>query len=127
MREFQERRRIKKFLHSRYAIAVLIVLCLLMAKGVWGVFDKYEKSKALSDRTKAELSNLETRQKFLVQSTEALATDQGKEREIRDRFGVVKEGEKMVVIVDNSPTSSIDGDGGPKSWWDIFVGFFTRD
>src|SRR6185295_11290276 len=99
MREFQDRRRMKRFLHSRYAIALLVFVCLILAKGVWGVYDKYEKSKELAQRTRQELVELEARPKSLSERSAAPATPEGKEREIRDRFGVVKEGEKMVVIV----------------------------
>lgn len=124
MREFQERRRIRRFLHSRYAIAVLLVLCALLARGVWSVYQKYERSKDLAQRTQAELSELEGRQKTLSQLNASLETEQGKEREIRDRFGVVKPGERMVVVVDDAAQDEGGQDGGSGGWWQSLLDWF---
>lgn len=117
MREFQERRRIRRFLHSRYAIAVLVILCLLILKGVWSVYGKYQRSQEISARTARELADLQARKKSLSEKTAALETEQGKEREIRTRFGVAKEGEKMIVIVDDEAKANDSSSSAPKGWW----------
>jgi cell division protein FtsB len=124
MREFQERRRMRRFLHSRYAIAVLLVLCALLARGVWSVYQKYERSKELAQRTQGELAELEARQKTLSQLNASLETEQGKEREIRDRFGVVKPGERMVVVVDDATRTDDGQSDGAGGWWQRFLGWF---
>lgn len=127
MREFQERRRFKRLLHSRYAIAVLVILCILLGRAVWDVYGKYERSKEIRDRTKAELAALDTRQKLLNQGIADLNTDLGKEKEVRDRFGVVKEGERMIILVNGASGSANVSPAPEKSWWDRLVSFFTRD
>ncbi len=124
MREFQERRRIKRFLHSRYAIIVLVVVCLLVARGVWSAYGKYEKSKEIADRARADLASLQTRQDSLSGEIDALATPEGKEREIRDRFGVVKPGEKMVVLVDDASATDQTAAASQSGWWERFMSFF---
>jgi cell division protein FtsB len=123
MREFQERRRMKKLLHSRYAIAVLAIISVLLAHAVYGVYGKYEKSKEIASRMQADLTSLEVREKSLTASMNALDTEEGKEREIRDRFGAVKPGEKMIVLVDDQ---AADKSVTPvqKSWWEKFIGIF---
>ncbi len=124
MREFQERRRFRKLLHSRYIIAGLIIICILLGRAVWNVYGKYEKSKMIADRTETELSNLKAREKSLNQEIIDLNTDSGKEREIRERFGVVKEGEKMIVLVDDTSGNKNPVQIPRESWWDKLVGFF---
>ncbi|MBX4209526.1 hypothetical protein KW799_02455 [Candidatus Parcubacteria bacterium] len=125
MREYQERRRLKRFLHSRYAIAALAVLCLLLTHAVWGAYQKYRKSGDISERIRSDVESLEARQASLSQSINALDTVEGREKEIRDRFGVVKDGERMVVLVDDSSTdrqsASAAGSGG---WWSKLIGIF---
>ena len=124
MREFQERRRVKKLLHSRYVIAVLVVVCLFLAHGVWDVYGKYEKSKEIADRVSANLSSLQAREGSLGQEIASLGTPEGKEKEIRDRFGVVKAGENVVVVEDDaSATGQTMGTWG-SGWWSRFLGFF---
>lgn len=124
MREFQERRRVKKLLHSRYAIAVLVVVLLLTARGVWGVYQKYEKSKDIAERMRTEASSLAARQDSLQASIAALGTSEGREKEIRDRFGVVKPGEKMVVLVDTASTDEPIVPAEPEGLWARFWGLF---
>ncbi|HEU5114497.1 MAG TPA: septum formation initiator family protein [Candidatus Paceibacterota bacterium] len=124
MREFQERRRIKRFLHSRYAIAVLAIVVLVLVRGVWNVYGKYEKSKEIADRMQSDLSSLQSRESSLSKQIDALSTPEGKEREIRDRFGVVKDGEKMVILVDDSTTSTQTAAAANTGFWSRFLGFF---
>lgn len=106
IQELHDRREAKRLLHSRYAIAILALIAIVIANAVWGVYRKYERSKGLEDRMKAEMEALEARQAVLVRSVEALKTDAGKEREIRDRFGAVREGEKLVVLVGDAVPSA---------------------
>ncbi len=124
MREFQERRRIKKFLHSRYAIAILAIVCLLLARSLWGIYVKYEKSKAIADRMRTDATTLQTRQDALQSSIDSLATQEGKEKEIRDRFGAVKDGEKMIVLVDDTATGDPSNLPEPEGWWSRILSFF---
>ncbi len=124
MREFQDRRRFRRFFHSRYAIGVLILVLVLAAQAVWGIYNKYQKSEELSQRMSANLSELQDRRQKLVSLNASLETEQGREREIRDRFGVVREGEQTVIIVENR-----SGDGGitplpERSVWQAFLDLF---
>ncbi len=117
MREFQERRRTKKLLHSRYAIVFLIFLIILLSRSVWSVYVKYKKSENLAEKSRTELNALKLREESLAQSIEDLATTEGREKEFRDRFGVVRPGEKLVILVDNphevKPSANVLND----SWW----------
>jgi len=121
MREFQERRRIKKFLHSRYAIAVLLIILVVMSRAVWGVYQKHQKSEEIVARAQSDLKVLKEREAMLGASIKALETEEGKEREIRDRFGVVREGERLIVLVDDSVKAKQEVVSDPKSWWERFL------
>jgi len=121
MREFQDRRRVKKLLHSRYALAVLVVIILVLSRAVWGIYLKYEKSQILVEKSEADLLVLQAREATLTKSINALDTEEGKEKELRDRFGVVKQGEKMIILVDDTspvkPSANVLND----SWWQRFL------
>lgn len=121
MREFQDRRKAKKFLHSRYAIAFLIIIAALVSRGVWGIYVKYEKSSALAEKSRMDLTVLQERQEALSKSISALNTEEGREKELRDRFGVVKPGEKMVILVDNVPVAKASVNAVNDSWWSKFL------
>lgn len=124
MREFQERQHVKKLLHSRYAIGFLVVIALLVGRGVWGVHQKYSKSMDISTRMRNEAAALQAREDALKASIGSLATPEGREKEIRDRFGVVKPGEKMVVLVDQAGGQAAQPAPEAPGFWSRFFGLF---
>ncbi|HVT75273.1 MAG TPA: septum formation initiator family protein [Candidatus Paceibacterota bacterium] len=124
MREFQERRRIKKLLHSRYAIAGLAIICLFLCRGVWNVYAKYEKSRDISVRMDSELASLQAREDSLKGQIDSLDTPEGREREIRDRFGVVKEGEKVVVLVNQASDTEQAAAVAQTGFWSWLTSLF---
>ena len=117
MREFQDRRRVRKLLHSRYAIVALVIIIFLLVQAVWGIYIKFEKSKVFAEKAQADLTTLQNREKTLAKSIESLSTEEGKEKELRDRFGVVKSGEKMIILVDDPVDVKPSANDLNDSWW----------
>ncbi len=101
MHDFQKKKRIRKILYSPLVMIVLAILLIILVRGVWGVYTKAQLSAQNLERERLELEKLALRQKSLASSIDYLKTDQGVENEIRTKFRAVKEGEKVVVIVDN--------------------------
>lgn len=124
MREYQERRRLKKLLHSRYAIAGLAILCLIVANSLWGVYAKYRKSQDIVARAATEAATLRAREVSLQQSIAEMGTAEGREREVRDRFGAVKDGERLIVLIDGAASRSPEFPPEEKGWWAKFLSFF---
>ena len=100
MKEFQRKRKIRKFLYSPSSFVILLVLVALMAKATWNVYVKEKDSQKNLDHAKEELAALESRKTMLSDKISRLKTPQGLEAEIRSQFQVVKPGEKMVVVVE---------------------------
>ena len=124
MKEFHERRRIRAFFHSRYAILALIVVALIITRGVWGVYGKYELSRSLAEKAQADYDGLKAREESLNRMNASLMTEAGKERELRDRFGMVREGEELIVLVEESRRAPVPVPEQKKSFWQRFFGFF---
>jgi cell division protein FtsB len=108
MHDFQKKKRIRKILYSPIVIVVLALIIIILVRGVWGVYMKANISMENLEKEKLELQKLSIRQENLASSIDYLKTDQGIENEIRTKFRAVKEGEKVVIIVDNqvTPTTS---------------------
>jgi cell division protein FtsB len=98
MREFERKRKTKKALYSRYVIALLFIVCILVVRGTYGAYGKYERARELHDVSMVKLADLEKRKAFLESELERFSLSDGKEREIRDRFGFVKEDEKLIIL-----------------------------
>jgi len=124
MREYEEKKKISRYLYSKPSLAVLIILIMLLTKATWNVYGKYkESSKSLALSTR-ELKDLENKENDLTIKVEALETNRGIEAEIRDKYPVTKEGEYMVVIVDNASGSKNQNIQSKESLWQKFLDLF---
>ena len=101
MLEFQEKRKLRRFLYSRLTLGVLVVIIGLVLKAVWGVYEKQKTTADNLNKIAGSFADLQARQKMLSAEVEKLNTTAGLETEIRDKFGLVKPGEQVITVVDN--------------------------
>lgn len=123
MREFQEKNRYKKYLYSKVTIGILIFMILIAARATWNVLAKEHQSAANALQAQSELNRLTDRQELLGTEINKLSTDDGIDEAIRQKFGVSKPGEEMIVIVekDQTPTTT---EATTTSWWGKVRGWF---
>ncbi|HZS42726.1 MAG TPA: septum formation initiator family protein [Candidatus Paceibacterota bacterium] len=127
MREFRERKKIKKRIYSKTVVIILAILLALLIEGTWKVFQKERESAANLWRVNNQLSELQARNTALSDDVAALQTDQGIESEIRSKYQVAKSGEQVIVIVDKDNTASSTPPGNfLVRWWDNFLSLFKR-
>jgi cell division protein FtsB len=108
MIEFQKKKKIRKVLYSPITLLILAIVFVVILRSLWGVYTKEKLSYENLIREKTELEKLYSREKALASSLEYLNTDIGVENEIRSKFRAVKDGEKVVVIVDNDISSTTE-------------------
>ncbi|HEY9585306.1 MAG TPA: septum formation initiator family protein [Candidatus Paceibacterota bacterium] len=104
MLDVRERTRLRRVLYAKPTIILFAFLVALMLHGVWGIYQKSQEAVAKRDKAVAELAGLATREKELREDIARLSTGDGLEAEIRDRFMVAKEGEKVMIIADPDAT-----------------------
>ncbi len=108
--EFQEKRRLKNILYSKLTLVLLLILTIILIKAVWGVHKKQDLTKDNLAKTATVYQGLQAREKMLSSEIERLKTESGTEEEIREKYGLVKPGEEVIVVVDDP-----DQDSGPTS------------
>ncbi|PIR45674.1 MAG: hypothetical protein COV09_00105 [Candidatus Vogelbacteria bacterium CG10_big_fil_rev_8_21_14_0_10_50_13] len=102
---------------GRRLLAVgIFILIVALARSVWLVQGKFIESRTARDEAAAAATALETRKIGLERKVERLDTVRGQEEEIRQKLPVAKEGEQVVVIIDESADND-DAPGETKSWW----------
>ena len=106
MLDIRERTRLRRFLYAKPTIIALVLVVVLLFRGVWGVYQKSAEAVAKRDKATAELADLAARKKELHEGIARLSTGEGVEAEIRDRFMVAKEGEKVMIIADPAANAS---------------------
>ena len=117
MLEFQEKRKIKRFFYSKVTLIFLIILIFLLLKMVWSVYEKQALTKDNLAKTAASFEGLQAREKMLSSSIDKLKTDSGIEQEIREKYGLVKPGEEVIVIVDGEDSTSSEPVSSEISFW----------
>lgn len=100
--QLEQKRRFRKMLYSKISIIFLLAICVFLAKGLVGVHDKARESMDRRNLSAGRLSQLSAREEQLKKEIERLESRVGLEEELRNRYSFSKEGEKMIVIVDES-------------------------
>ncbi len=104
MFDFYEKRKIKQRLYSWPVLILLVVITSFLLNGVWGVFLKERQTYINKHQRLSYLSGLEVRKNALENEINRLNSERGVEEEIRKKYEVAKEGEKVIVIIE--PPSS---------------------
>lgn len=95
----RQRQKTKRRLYSKATVIGLFVVLAFLMRPTWNIYQKSLESQRNLSRAQSELSQLDKHRKNLENDISYLKTDTGRDQEIRDKFGVTKEGETMVVIV----------------------------
>ena len=123
--DFDDKRRIRRFVASPW---VLAVLCALIVIAAWNTLDMYKKwrlSEEALEQARASYGSLEARAGFLDTKIGELSTEAGIEAEVRERFGVAKPGEAVIVVLsDDDEHEFVEEDEG---WWARVRGWFGWD
>jgi len=127
MKEFQERRKIKRKIYSKTSLVILLILIILLARSTWSIYQKEKESKQNIVIANNEVAELQSRHDLLQSQVELLKTPTGQEEAIRQKYQVAKDGEDMVVIIDSTstPTSSVVNTNG-SGFWSGFMNLFKR-
>lgn len=120
MKEFQDKKRIRKIIFSRFSLAILLVILIILSVSTVKVYLKSRKASLKNDQTIAQIEELEKKKKELEDRIAKLQTEGGLEEEIREKFNVQKPGEEVLNIVDKSPENDkINNEESQK-------GFFSK-
>ena len=123
MLEFQERKKIRRILYSKWVFAALIVALFFMTRAALGVYEKYNDSGENLRVASDDLNSLENRQNTLQSEIGKLSTTRGMEEEIRDTFQVAKDGEQVAIIVQPTSSNPVVVPSEPEPWWKFWTWF----
>lgn len=114
MEDFKAKQRLRKKLYSRGSFIILLCITTLLVRGAWGAWQKQRESGNNLSRVEEELYGARSRERELSQTIERIKTPDGVENEIRQKFSVVKPGEEIVLIVDETKNNTGSGGGSPS-------------
>lgn len=112
----------KPWAYKLVGIFVLLYMFFIVGKVSYQNYKIDQKIKSLRD----EVKTLEGENKRLLQNIEYYKTDEYKEKVARQRFGLKKPDEKVVVIVPAKEPEKEEKKeeklSNPEKWWKFFFG-----
>ncbi|MEX2028314.1 MAG: septum formation initiator family protein [Candidatus Curtissbacteria bacterium] len=114
MRNFQRKRGWTNVLYSKPVLIFLGILVLFFAWNVFGFMGKMEITRENRKLAENKVTELEREKAKLSADIARLGTEKGIEETIRDKFGLVKEGEGLIIVIEdkNAPQIEIEENTG---------------
>lgn len=129
MRDFKQKKKIQKRVYSKGVLIILAISTVFLGNAVWNVYQKYMEAAEKTAIAKTQLKKLEERELQLSASLASLKTSQGVEKELREKFGVVKDGEEMILIIDaekNGQNTPVGSGNAVSRAWRAVLDFFLH-
>jgi len=105
MKSFQKQRGFKNIIHSTPVLIFLGILLLFFAWSMVGFVGKLEATRENRKIAEEKIAELNKEKTQLSTDIAKLKTEEGVEASIRDKFGLAKDGEGVIVIVDDKAES----------------------
>ncbi len=115
--------------HSPLMLFVLFLFIILFIYNMIGIIGKVRDTNKKTAIVHTQIESLTKREAALSNDISRLKTDAGVEAALRDKYQLVKSGEKMVVIVDQeaSAAQSMPERQKGNSFLDFFRNLFKRN
>jgi len=126
MKEFKRENK-NKIWFSPVFLLLFFCFVVFFAYNIFGLIKKEREISHRKDLILDEIKELKERELTLTENIKNLETEKGKEAVIRDKYQVVKQGEKMVVIVDReNPETEVVQEKMEHSFWDWVKELFSQ-
>ena len=120
MRNFQEKKGWRNVMQSKPALVLLGIVVLAFAWSVVGLVGKMRETVKNKTIVEDKIAELQQTKEKLSADIEKLKTEKGVEESIREKFGWVKEGEGVIVVVEDNSSNQTgqepESSGGFFSW-----------
>ncbi len=119
MRSFQKEGRLKHLMQSKLFLIFLGIVILAFFYNIFSLVEKMDETTKNKQLVENKIIELEQSKEKLNSDINKLKTERGVEESIREKFGFAKEGENMILVVDdkNAPqTDKNEDSGGFFSW-----------
>ena len=124
MRNFQEKRRLNQIMHSKPVLIILGIMVLIFAYSVFGLVGKMRETINNKKIAEEKIQELQKEKEQLTANINQLKTNQGMEENIREKFGLAKDGEGMVVVVDDKNSPTADTENKPAGFFSKIANWF---
>lgn len=125
MKEYQQKHMIRTLVYSRVTIVILFLLIILLLRSIMELNDKRIETSKLRNDSMVERQNLSDKVDKAQARNTTVATPYGLETYIRTTYPVVKQGEGVIVIYDDS-TSPVSPVREDITIWERLILFWNN-
>jgi len=129
VRDFQDKNRngvMKRILYSPFGIGFLGLVVLFFAWGVVNFLLTMKETVKNRNIAQQKVLELEKRKEKLVKDIDDLNTDKGKEKVFREDFGMGRDGEGLVIVVEEKKNVLSNEEEAKKDLFPSIGSFFSR-
>ena len=101
MKRFQEKNKFRKIMQSKPALILLGLVIIFFTWNVIGLMNRMQDTAKNRQIEEEKIAELIERQNKLSTDIANLKTEKGLEENIREKFGLAKEGEEMIIVVED--------------------------
>ena len=101
MFDFHEKRKIRSIIYSRPVIIFLVLITVALSFSVYNRYAVAKDMKMKLIERENILKDMKQRAEVLDAQVKYLQDDRGIEEELRNRFDVAREGEQVIILVDD--------------------------
>ena len=125
MRNFQTKKSgWRRVLESTPSLFLLFVLVLIFSWSVAGFLGKMQDTEEKKNNAEEKVIELREKKEKLSGDIVRLETDKGIEENIRGKFGLIKEGEGVIVIVEEDSSLESEMEAETGGFWSFFKNWF---
>lgn len=108
MRNFQKKKNMWSLLYSKPVLVFLGIILVLFTYNLLGLLGKMRETVKNKENAQNRLEELSANKERLTQHIAQLETEEGIEENIREKFGLVKEGEGVIIVVEDKAEAKIN-------------------
>lgn len=124
MRNFQKKGKLWRLMQSKVFLVFLGILIIAFVFNLFSLVSKMEETSRNRKIVEDKIVELEKTKKELNLEINKLNTTEGIEKSIREKFGLAKDGENMILVVDDKNKTDAQKDDNSNRFLDFFNNLF---
>jgi len=124
MKSFQKRGKLKYIVQSKFFLIFLGIIIFVFIFNMFSFIGKMLETKENREIVEDRIEKLEESKEKFSTEIEKLKTENGIEENIREKFGLVKEGENMIMVVEDKNNETENKKTESKSFLNYLKDWF---
>ena len=124
MRNFQKGGKFKYIIESRTFIIFLGIIVIFFLFNLFNFLGRMQETRKNRELVENKIKELDKSKEQLESEIKELSTDKGAEESIREKFGLAKEGEGMIIVVDDKGNVKVDNQANSSGFFNFFKNWF---